>query len=195
MTNETTVKTPQERIVDLKALKATKWAEMVKLDGDSEEAVTANLELYKISQQIKSAEAEIVTAERQLEVANKRNERIKLFDDVIVAHAHHLKTAASKATADEKRAAHDDFIAKSEIVKNELLAKYATVSAPRAAGTGEPKGAKGAAIIAMYEANKATGMDVTANIKAIIASGHSRGTTGAVVLAHRKAIGEVAIGE
>jgi hypothetical protein len=81
-----------------------------------------------------------------------------------------------------------------ESIKNDLIAKLpaprtvvANGDKPAATGT---KGQKTAEIRAMFDANRAAGMNDTDNVKAIIASGQSRGTTGAVVLAYQRELGE-----
>lgn len=190
------VLTPAEKIANHQATIKTLGTSMATLEVGSKEWLDANLEIYKINQLIKAEQAGLLKIAHEQEIAEKRNARIVLADNLVSAAVHHTKIHATKSsTADDKTAADDALAAASEVVKNELLAKFAvsTPSKSVATGTTAVAGGKGAttlAIRAAFDANRASGMSDSANIKAIIDSGFSRGTTGAVVLAYQKELGE-----
>jgi len=55
---------------------------------------------------------------------------------------------------------------------------------------GVKKAGTGAEIVDLYKQMKARGVSTTQATKDIIAKGYSRGTTGAVILAYRRSIGD-----
>lgn len=201
MSTETTKKTdatpakvvaivePQsELLTKLKSDKKAAWAEMRKFeDPDAPEAVEAKLAVYKIDQDIKAEIASLRKIEADAKIAEQRNARVALVDNYDAA-----VLALTNAKKDDKPAAQDEVNTAREVIVNELLARYAT-SKPATGGTATTSGTKGAtskAIVELYIANKAGGMNDTENKKAIEAAGYSRGTTGAAVLAYQKEIGE-----
>lgn len=143
----------------------------------SKEWHDANMAIGKKYVEIEAEKANIRKAEAAAKLAEARNAKLALigaFKDAI--------------GTDGEQAAYD-------ALANELLSKSAT-PAKKAAdtdGTAKPAGERGATskrIRERFIANRAAGMSDTDNVKEIIASGESRGTTGAVVLAYQREIGE-----
>jgi len=159
---------------------------------DITEQQAAMLATFKIQNEIKTELANLKNAEREEAANMARNARIELVTDLLAAHAYKLKVDADKKSTDaERNDANDMFNAASDVVKNELLARYPTSkpAAKPADGTDKPAGARGATgaeIIAQHVANLADGKTPAESKAAIVAGGHSRGTTGAVVLAWEK---------
>lgn len=104
------------------------------------------------------------------------------------------QTIEQANAANDQYKAHKTFI-QEELAKHVIGGKQVvvrnTLNIP-AGMTGEQlsKGQKGSEIVELFKANRLAGMNDTENVKAIIEAGHSRGTTGAVVLAYRREIGE-----
>lgn len=208
-TTETVSETPQtepeakaepvpvpDKMAELKNQLSTKWNEMIGLEAGSKEALTANLEVYKIQKQIEAEEANIRKAENDAKMVEQRNARVNLFKDAIEADRAAQKSAFDdNMSLEEKQKLSDEAKRTAEIVKTELLARYATSTPSKTAstnGTSAPKsgGTISSQIRELFIANRANNMTDTENVKAIIGQGYSRGTTGAVVLAYQKEIGE-----
>lgn len=185
------VLTPVETIAKLKSEKSAKFTELKNItDSDSIEATNLSLAIYKLTQDIKAQEAIIAKAEREQEIAMKRNERIKLVDTLLEAHEHVLKVHATKSsTLEDKNAASDAFKAAKDVVSNELLAKYA---APvRAVSTdGAPASGKSKAIVELFIEGRAYGKGDTEIMKEIVSAGFARGTAWHAVNNYKKSIGE-----
>ncbi len=171
-----------------------KFAEVQKAT-DMKAALALNTELFKLQQDEKSEIAAIAKAEKDAELEVKRNERAKLVTDFEAAAIADATLQASKASKEDKEKSKDALTAQRDALTNELLGRLAA-SSPSKTATGNTatgtKGAIAADIRSAFVANRAAGMTDTANIKAIIESGFSRGTTGAVVLAYQREIGEKA---
>lgn len=197
MTAVTAPREPKsENLTKLQAELAAKWSHMVAQTPGSKEALDANLDVYK---QQKLIDGEIATIRKgwaDEELAVKRNERVKLLDNYIeLVITDRAIQADKKADIATKDAATKEANDAREVLVNQLLSKFAAAAPAKTAANGTtttagPKGAKTAEIRAAFDANRAAGMGDTDNVKAIIASGHSRGTTGAVVLAYQRELGE-----
>lgn len=190
-TNVENVPVPPDVLEDLTA-KLAEQKNVIKqhiLNGgelDDEPVLKANLEIVRLNNLIKAENTKREREAKEREIAEKRNERVKLADDLIAA----------------VRGANEDEIARTrEIVINELLAKYAnSTPAKKVADGDKPAGERGAIsreIIEHYKTLTGEGMNATDAIKTIIngdeargIKAHSRGTTGAVVLQYQKSIGE-----
>lgn len=153
---------------------------------DDEPVLKANLEIVRLNNLIKAETTKRERDAKEREIAEKRNERVKLADDLIAA--------AQSGDADALAAAR-------EIVVTELLAKFASSTPAKKTTDGEKasseRGATSREIIENYKTLTGEGMSATDAIKTIIngdeARGikpHSRGTTGAVVLQYQRSIGE-----
>jgi hypothetical protein len=163
------------------------------VDMESKEYLDAQLEVFRINKLIDAEKARIAKEQKDAELAEKRNARVGMADGLITAVLAAVGFDAATLTDDQRAA----FAGQREVVVNELLAKYATSAPAKAAATGDNKsgggagrGAIAAEIREMFIKNRAAGMSDTDNVKAIIATGKSRGTTGAVVLAYQREIGE-----
>lgn len=160
--------------------------------------VAANVELFKLGNDEKAEIANIKKAENDAKIAEARNARVKMLDDLLAAYsANQAGIGNTKLKLEDKNALNDTYHKLRENVVNELLAKYAKSTPATATATGDKhatgtKGSTSATIREAFIANRAAGMTDTDNVKAIIASGQSRGTTGAVVLAYQREIGEKA---
>lgn len=173
----------------LTGLIADQKAAVEKMDAekDFDKKLELNMELFKIGEAIKTEKAAIQKANVAAAVKEAQDKKLAFvinFEAAVLADA---KVQAGKGTADEKTASSDALTAQRTELQNIVLGttKIATVAkvSNSAAGT---KGAKGAEIIALHTANLAAGMTPTESKKAIVDGGHSRGTTGAVVLAWEK---------
>lgn len=169
-----------EKLSELRAkrLEFKKLARTFEPDSAEEEA--ALLEAYKIDQLIK-VEINAINAEaakQKLEIA--RNERIALFTNVLVAlfagNSAALEAQIATLSEEDKTA----FDTASEVVKNELLTKYATSkpAAAKTAGTdAKPsQGVTKSEIVDLHIANVAAGMTDSESRKALEAAGHKRST-------------------
>ena len=180
----------------LSAQLAEQWAEMLTHPVGSKEAMKANLAVYNTNKLIDAENAKIAAREREQAAIDARNAKIAKLHKLLDSHNENNKFQASKATADEKAAHYDAYklllIEMENIVAGAIpTVKAATTSVDKQEGDGT-KGATGKAIIDLFLANRADGLSDTDNVKAIIAKGYSRGTTGAVVLAWQRANGEKA---
>lgn len=186
-----------EKLTALKAEHSTAWAKMTAAPQGSKEAIDAFQETYRIGKLIDGEIAEIRKTEANARIAELRNARVKMAEDWKEAIINVVNVHARKGvTLDEKQAASDNEAKLGEVVKNELLAKYAHSTVARvvdstktATGT---KGEKGAAIVEAYKAGKLEGKTDADIKKGLVAAGHAVGTVGAVILAYQREIGEKA---
>lgn len=155
----------------------------------SKEFLDARMASLKAESAVKAEEANLKAEDSAAKLAVLRNERVGKLNDyksaVLVAHAVH---ADKKSSVDEKNAASDAEKALFDAIANELLGKYATVKPAKLAkdGTAKAAGTKGSTSMAIREKlleNQSAGMSYTENIKAVIAEGFTRGTTGTVATA------------
>jgi len=177
-----------EKLVQLKAQFAEAWAKMAGIsDPFSKEAKDAKLETWKIEGEMKAELANLQKAENEARIAEQRNERLKLNQNQLDAHAALLALKGDKkATAEQIAEAQTAFDTAKEAVDNELLAKYAgSKSAAKVAdGTAKEAGEKGkdrAAIIELYLAGKEQ--------KEIIEAGYARSTVWHAINDYKKANG------
>lgn len=202
-TGNATVATPppakvysSDKLTELKNAKKEAWEKFQKQEFDTPAWHEAQLDVYKIGKQIDGEIALLKKAELDAEIAEKRNVRIALVDNYDTAVLA-LSGLPKNATQEAKDAATTAVKAAREIIVNELLARYAT-SKPATATNGTPtnataggRGATGEEIKSKLLAYIAAGKTNTDAVKSVIAEGFSRGTTGAVMTAMKKA-GEVA---
>lgn len=187
-----------DKLTALQAEGAEIWAKLTTCQYGSKEALEANIAMAKNNQAQQNEIAALKKAEQDEILAAKRNERVALVVNLLEAQKTKIATDADKKATDEQKIeAANKFEAAYEIVVNEILAKYAASkpSKPATEGvapTGGSRGKTGDEIRSLFIANRQTGMTDTDNVKAIIAAGYSRGTTGAVVLAYQREIGEKA---
>ncbi len=179
-----------EKLTKLRDDKKAAWKALISIeDGESKEAVDAKLAVYNVDQAIKAEITAIKAAEQAAIVAEKRNAKVALMDTYDAA-----VIALSTAPKADKQAAQDAVTAAREVIVNALLSTVggtAKVAGDKPAGDNVAgAGATSKAIVELFIANRALGMDDTSNKKAIVDAGFSRGTTGAAVLAWQKENGE-----
>ena len=161
-----------ETLVKLRNEKKALWAEMVKHeDPDTDEAKNASLAVHKKQGEINAEEANLRKIASDAEITAKRNERLKLAQNLIDAVT--AKLTAPKNTPADKMAEFDGAIATArEIVENELLAKFAASKPAKVAADGAtPKsdgGANKEAILELARSGKTQ--------KEIIEAGYKRST-------------------
>lgn len=200
-TNAATAATPKPvsaKIAELNAKKAEAWAAMQKLQFGTKEAEDAMLNVYKLQVAIDNEQKAEMRAELELEQIRKRNEKVAfgngLLDAVIDADRANVAIQADKkASIEAKNDVYDVLKTAREKALNEIIGKFSVDRKPvslTTPATGGTKGAKGAAILDMFIANRATGMTDTENKKAIVDAGHAVGTVGAVILAWQRETGE-----
>lgn len=182
------------KLVEIRAAIDSKLStDQSKLDRAGKLAL--NLEIFGLTNDEKTEIANIKKATAEAKSAEARNAKIKVADDYAAAAiANHIAQNDKKLSLDDKNAANDTFHKLRETVINAILGSRPTATKDGTAtekSTGT-KGETGKKIVEAFLANRATGMTDTENVKAIIASGFSRGTTGAVVLAYQREIGEKA---
>jgi len=174
----------------LTELKTKQVANMSALDAEKD--FDKKLELMKDGFKISQDIAAEVSAIQKANVAAKLKEaNDKKLAFVTNFEAAVLADSAIKAGAAGKQESTDKLAVLRTELQNMVLgtvAKSATVAGEVKSGAGT-KGAKSAEIVALHVANLASGMTPTESKKAIEAAGHSRGTTGAVVLAWEKETG------
>lgn len=175
-------------------------AKLAEIDNakDRKAKLLLNTELFKITNEETAEVANIRKAEQDQILADQRNLRAKLYYDArdLIFEALRINNDPN-ATLEQKQAASEAEKTAGEKVVNELLKAFKPV-ASKTATNGQPtngngngeRGAVAKRIIAKFLENRAAGMDDTENKKAIQATGESRGTTGAVVLAYQIEIGE-----
>lgn len=154
---------------------------------DDKPVLDANLEIFRLQNLIKNEQSKLDKLAKDQELSEKRNARVALADNLINA------VLAAYGITERNTENDAQFKSQEDVVKNELLAKYATSTPAKKESDGSTTASKGAtsqAIRERYIALTGEGKTSTEAIKAIIAEGFSRGTTGAVVLAYQKEIGE-----
>ncbi len=138
-TSTATVPTPltSELLVKLRADKKALWQEMLKFDDpDTDEAKNASLAVHKKQGEINAEEANLRKIANDAEIAAKRNERLKLAQNLIDAVT--AKVTAPKNTTPDKMAELDSAVSTArEIVENELLAKFAASKPAKVTAPGE----------------------------------------------------------
>lgn len=145
--------------------------------------IDAKTKLFTLESQIKTEEAKIKSDLALAAIQEARNARVKMADDLVAAVL-----------------SGNDYSAELELVKNELLAKYAhSTPAKKATKTGESAGTKGATtaairelIVPMYAGVTAdTVSEVGKNVRKEIIHTHgfNDGTANAVILAYEKELG------
>jgi hypothetical protein len=162
-----------------------KMALLRTLEGDEQESCM--LETFALKGKIKAEIANIAKVEADNARALKLNERVQLatsLKDNAISWA--LLNNDKKSTEEDRARALDLLNASFDVVKTELVARYATSSPAKKDGTASPKGATGQRIQALHAANIAAGMTRSESSKAIVASGESRGTTDAQILVWEK---------
>lgn len=138
-------------------------------EPDSDEENNALMEAYKVEQLIKAEIAGIKTAEAQMELQTKRNERVQLFDNAIALYD------AMNASGGEQSAI-DAYNTAAEIVVNILIGTLATKLTPAKVTGNKTEAPAGGDILTAHIANIATGMDDSASRKALETAGHKRST-------------------
>lgn len=179
------------KLVEIRAaIDAKLSTDQSKLDRAGKLAL--NLEIFGLTNDEKTEIANIKKAAAEAKSAEARNAKIAVVDNLIAAAiASHVAQADKKLTMDEKNAANDTMHKFRETVVNQILGSKPTVANPGGSEKSTAtKGETGKKIVEAFLANRASGMTDTENVKAIITSGFSRGTTGAVVLAYQREIGE-----
>jgi hypothetical protein len=164
---------------------------------DRKEKLKLNMELFKLQSEETAEIANIRKAEQDMVIAEKRNQRAKLYYDavdlVVAMVNEHNKP---EATLESKQAASDAAKTAGEKVVNELLAGFKGVStvktvATNGATTGGEKGATTKEILDLFIANRAAGMNDTDNKKALVNAGHKVGTIWGIVDKYKKEFGAV----
>lgn len=174
-----------EKLQALKAEYSEKWQAMLKMsDPFSEETKNAKLAVWKIEGEIKAEEAALVKAQKDAEIEQARNERLKLNENQLASYAHLLAVQSNKkASPEELQLANDAFNTAKELVDNELLARYAgSKSAKKSSGSNENSGSKSeqsAAIIEMFLAGNSN--------KEIEEAGYKRSTVWHTINNYKKA--------
>jgi len=197
MSEQTTAVAPapaptSEKLTALQAEKKTLVAAMLACTPDTPEMEAAMEAVYKQNGLIKAEIGEIKKAEHAVKVAEARNAKLALIANYDAARDA-LKALPKSAKDDERNAATDAFNAAKTALENAVIGSVGSLKADPADGQKKQPGEKGATskrIVEKFLANRAAGMNDTENVKAIIASGESRGTTGSVVLAWQRENGE-----
>lgn len=193
-----------DKLTELQAEEARLWDVVKGLLNEgkmgSKEFNDANLAIYKVQADVKAEIANLKNIEQQQILAEKRQARLQLIANRDAARdANMAAQADANMSQEDKNAAYDEFKKHNEILENELLAKFGTSkpSTPAKDGVASPstpagggKGSTGDQIRSRYIALTGGGMTATDAVKTIIGEGFSRGTTGAVVLAYQRSIGE-----
>lgn len=185
-------KPTSEKLTQLEAEKKQLVANMLKCEPDTPEMEAAMEAVYKQNGLIKAEIAEIRKAEQAAKIAEARNAKLAViakYDEARDA----LRSLPKNAKEDERAAATDAFNAAKTALENLVIGSAGSTKAATVPGDKKQPGEKGATsrrIIEKFLANRTAGMNDTDNVKAIIASGESRGTTGAVVLAWQRENGE-----
>jgi len=155
--------------------------------------IDAKTKLFTLESQIKTEEAKIKSDLALAAIQEARNARVKMADDLVNA----VLGAVNIAVSPEQAA---QFAPQLEIVKNELLAKYAhSTPAKKATKTGESAGTKGATTAAIRELIVPMYAGVTSDMVAEVGKnvrkeiihthGFNDGTANAVILAYEKELG------
>lgn len=178
-----------DKLVALKAAYSAKFEEG-KLLTDYKQQQASMMETFKISKDIDAELSALKTADLAEQNQLLRSKKLAIVT-VLLASQAALLTLPKNATEEARNNATDAFTAAKEAAEDAILAKGGGV--PRAAKVAHEgdkpagsKGSTGAAIVELHIANLAAGMTAAESKAAIVAGGHSRGTTGAVVLAWEK---------
>ena len=176
-----------EKLTELKLAQIAKDAEIT-AEKDFEKRLELTKQQFKIGNDIAAEIAAIQKANIAAKLKEAQDAKLAVVTNFEAAVLADAKVQAGKGTADEKAASADGLTALRTELQNMVLGTVAKpAGAPKAEGAATgTKGAKSAEIVALHVANLAAGMTPTESKKAIEAAGHSRGTTGAVVLAWEK---------
>lgn len=178
-----------EKLLALQKSYSAKFAEGASMT-DLKTQQAHMLETFKIGKEIDAEMSALKTADLAEQNQLARSKKLEILTVLLATHAALLTLPKSATTAD-REAASDSFKNAETAAQDAILAKGGGV--PRAAKVAHEgdkpagsKGSTGAAIVEMHIANIGAGMSPAESKAAIVASGHSRGTTGAVVLAWEK---------
>jgi len=189
------------KLEELQAELLTKQTDVAsgKFAPGSTEFVEVMIAMFKLGNDIKAEEANILRIAKEQEIAAKRNERIALVDTMLDLHIawHKVETATpSGENLDEKNAAYAKFKEARAVIDNEMLLRVPSGIASKKAVDGlatkatTEGGEKGKAIIAYFIEQRAAGVPYTQIKKDLVANGHAVGTVGSVILAWQRANGE-----
>lgn len=176
-----------EKLTELRSQRTEALKNAMAAEIDSKEQQDGLLEVWKLDAAIKSEIAALNKQKIQAELDEKRNARIKLFNDAIAADR--------AAQLDPDNAELADAAAKTaEIVKNELLARYSSAAPAKKATSGNSNGgtrgaisaAIRALIVPMFAEGK-TGAEVRHAV--IHDNGFNDGTANAVIKKYEEEIG------
>ena len=176
-----------EKLTALKSEQIAKDAEIM-AEKDFDKRLEMSKQMFKITNDIAAEIAAIQKANIAAKLKEAQDAKLAVVTNFEAAVLADAKVQAGKGTTDEKAASADSLTKLRTELQNMVLgtvAKVAGADKTAGAATGT-KGAKSAEIVALHVANLAAGMTATESKKAIEAAGHSRGTTGAVVLAWEK---------
>lgn len=160
-------------LTELKAKYVTAWQTQAKFtDPFSQEAKDAKMAAFKIEGEIAAEMANLNKAAKDAQIAEQRNERLKLVAALLDAQKAIL-TAPKNTAADKMAELQTTFDTAKEVVDNELLAKFAHSRPAKAKVEGETSkttegGANKEAILEMARAGKTQ--------KEIIEAGYKRST-------------------
>lgn len=161
-------------LADLQLKAAEQFKSLSGCQYGSKEYNDAKLALYQTEQLIKGALAAQAKEEAEKKIAMEREKQITLRVNYRAAVLANTGKNANDATAKAEQEAAD-------AIDNQLLAKYAKPAAVKSDGqTAGTRGATSAEIHSKLLAYINGGMTSTEAVKAVIAEGFSRGTTGAV---------------
>lgn len=174
-----------DKIEALRKSYAEKFASMATLT-DHKQQQAAMLETFKINSEIESEIKTLKTTEIAAATEAAKQARLTLLTDVLAAQLV-LAQLPKNANEADKNSATDKFNSAKTAIEDVLLSKFAHVKKAANVTEGDKpagnKGATGAEIVSLHVANLAGGMTPAESKAAIVTGGHSRGTTGAVVLA------------
>lgn len=173
--------------------------------GKGKKAMELMMELWEVQKSITNEKANIVKAQRELEIETAKNQRIAKFDNAVaLAIASHeankvllaipldVRTPDDIAAANTANAAYQT---ERESIVNELLAKYGSSTAAKKTGEPATGGAKGKSaevldLIKPLYAEGKSGAEVRAAVKMHGGQGawgyFNDGTANAVILAYEK---------
>jgi hypothetical protein len=161
----------------------------------STEFVDAMVALFKVGNDIKAEEANILRIAKEQEIAAKRNERIGLVDAAFEAHAALIAINATEASIEEKNEVYAKFKEARAVIDNEMLLRVPSGIASKKAVDGlAPKattegGEKGKAILDYFISRNAEGVPTAQIKKELVEQGHAVGTVGSVILAYERKMG------
>lgn len=189
-----------EKLTELQNHLAEQGEKLKTLVVMSTEWNDAMIEMFKTNKLIEAEISNIKKVENDAKVAELRNARIAVVANYKAAViADYVVQNDKKATDEAKLASAESLTTLEEGLKTELLKTVpgSTPAKSAAAGTSAGGGEKGATtkrIRGFFDEIRASNPAATQTeiVKDIIARGESRGTTGAVVLAYMKELGEKA---